>query len=585
MPTRAELTLSALGLIRHLSPEALRDLALRRGLVAKESWSVYDLATAVIEPDAVWKQLRVLDRNTLLIVNDYYRVATSGRGEPPMGVPDMPHLVDGEPPRLRPEVVAAIDTHADVWSTAVTDAASSPAPTPPATVSGATGSVEVAMPRMVDVMADMGLAIALVSTTEFTRRNPDQAALVKALGNAAPDVSADWEAAVDWAVWAGFLTSSASSWWVTPAALSFRGLDRTNQLAVLVDRWWSQADRVVTDWLTTHLPEDNGGTQWADHILGAFPLLDVVHITRWCGRGELLGVITGTGFTPLLQQLRESRDVTGLVDAAMPPDAPGVYPDSVDSLVATGPLSSSQQHTLSLVARCVRSGMAPRWIIDQDLTLETLLSTTATDLIDQLNGVVIGGLPQTVAAQISDWDTRARALGLVADPAGTLITCSDEYLRELLLVDQKLQLLHLTRHNATALLSRRVMSHTREVLLTAGYPTLPAGRPQPVLRVISQEDAEPVPEHWWADTVTSASAMAETDVWTEEILRQAIADKIRLSLCVQVGETQRWMLVEPQSVANGRLRVKDTQADVERTLPLGTIVSMEPGQPPLDKSA
>jgi hypothetical protein len=585
VPTRAELTLSALGLIRHLSPEALRDLALRRGLVVTQSWTVYDLATAVIEPDAVWQQLRVLDRDTLLVVNDYYRVAVAESDETPAGVPDMPHLVDGDPPRLRPEVVAAIDSHQAVWSKAVNAAQSSPTPAPSSSPSRATGSVELALPRMVDVMADMCLVITTVSTTEFTRRNPDQAALVKALGNAAPEVSADWAAAVEWAVWAGFLTSSASSWWVTPAALSFVEQDSTNQLAVLVHHWWQEADPTVTEWLTGHLPPDNARENLADHILAAFPLLDSDEVGRWSLRGQHVGAITPTGYTPLLEHLRDGRDVAGVIHAAMPPMAQGVYPDSVDSLVATGPLSSSQQHTLSLVARCVRSGMAPRWVIDQDLTLDALLSTTATDLIDQLNEVVIGGLPQTIAAHMSDWEKRARALGLVADPAGTIITCSDDYLGELLLVDQKLQLLHLTRHSPTALLSRRVLSHTREVLLTAGYPTLPVGKPQPVLRVISQEDTQPVPEHWWADTVTSASAMAETDVWTEEILRQAIADKIQLSLCVQVGDTQRWMLVEPQSVANGRLRVKDTQADVERTLPLGTIVSMEPGQPPLDKSA
>jgi hypothetical protein len=72
--------------------------------------------------------------------------------------------------------------------------------------------------------------------------------------------------------------------------------------------------------------------------------------------------------------------------------------------------------------------------------------------------------------------------------------------------------------------------------------------------------------------------MPKNAVWTEDVLRDAIVERTLLSLTVRVADAERQMVVEPRSIAHGRLRVKDTAADVERTLPLDTIVSIHPAQ-------
>jgi hypothetical protein len=79
--------------------------------------------------------------------------------------------------------------------------------------------------------------------------------------------------------------------------------------------------------------------------------------------------------------------------------------------------------------------------------------------------------------------------------------------------------------------------------------------------------------------------MPKNAVWTEDVLRDAIAERTLLALTVRVGDAERHMVVEARSIARGRLRVKDTAADVERTLPLDTIMSIHPAQPPVTETA
>ena len=65
----------------------------------------------------------------------------------------------------------------------------------------------------------------------------------------------------------------------------------------------------------------------------------------------------------------------------------------------------------------------------------------------------------------------------------------------------------------------------------------------------------------------------------DDVLRQlqlAIKLKSKISVVLDLGSgKQVAYLVEPVGLANGRLRAKDRKADVERTLPISSIVSIE----------
>jgi hypothetical protein len=574
VPARAERTLAALGLIHHCSQDSLRDLAHARGVVPENSWNVYALAKALIEPRAVWHQLSRLDRDSLVHIDQLLNNPAGPGVSLPWGI------ADTESGRLRPEVTHAIEMFSAEWKRALTASLDLQATRSPDT-GNQTDGLSQSLPRVIDALDELNLAITLVASHDITQKNSSGATLAKALGHLASDVSADWAEAADWGVWSGFLVHHGGSWWVSDDALEFVATNRTDQLATLVDKWWSEADEVVRAELHRTLAENLSPTSWLDHTVWRFPLLDTTMLSEFFERGHTLGAFSANRATKLVGHLIAGDDPRKVLEPLMPPPAPGVYPDSVDSVVGAGPLTLEQQESLGLVARCVRGGMTPRWVFDRDRVLASLTATTAKELCDRLAAVIIGGVPDSLRHQIVDWESRAQSVTLTPDFPGAQLRCADHYLSELLLVDQKLQTLHLTRIDDTTLSSKRDATQTRHVLLDGGYPTFPGDVTPAAPRVLKAATPTPVPASWWQDIIADAKEMPKNAVWTEDVLHDAIAERTLLSLAVRVGDTERHMVVEPRSIARGRLRVKDTAADVERTLPLDTIVSIHPAQPPV----
>jgi predicted DNA-binding transcriptional regulator YafY len=76
----------------------------------------------------------------------------------------------------------------------------------------------------------------------------------------------------------------------------------------------------------------------------------------------------------------------------------------------------------------------------------------------------------------------------------------------------------------------------------------------------------------------SADSQGSSNPDDDELLRQiqlAIKYKAKMLIVLTAanGEQVEY-LVEPVGVANGRLRAKDRKADIERTLPLSSVVSI-----------
>jgi hypothetical protein len=573
VPARAELTLAALGLIHHCSADSLRDLASARDVCPDESWNVYSLAKALIEPGAVWRQLSRLDRDSLLAIDQLRLHADATNTSLPWGI------AISELGQLRPEVSHAIDTFSSEWTAAL----STPPPADDVRAdgdqAGQRDALALSLPRIVDALDGLGLAVTLVADNDISQRAPSGVALAKALGQIAPDISADWAEAVDWGVWSGFLLHKAGSWWVSDNARDVVSTDLTQQLATLVELWWAGGDESVRSEVRRVLADGLSPVSLPDLAHARFPLMDKMALSRFFDRGRKLGALSGNQATALLNHLIAGDNLVDVLHPLMPQSAPGVYLDSVDSVVGAGPVTVEHRDTLSLVARCVRGGMTPRWVVDRDRVLSSLSTTSAVALCDRLGTVIIGGVPDSLRQQIVDWESRAQSLTLSADFPGALLHCADNYLSELLLVDQKLQSLQLTRSDDTTLSSKRDIVRSRQVLLDGGYPTFPGDVIKPSPRVLETTKPSPLPVSWWGDIIASATDMPNNAVWTEDVLRDAIAERTLLSLSVRVGDTERHMVVEPRSIAGRRLRVKDTAVDVERTLPLDTIVSIHPAQP------
>ena len=76
----------------------------------------------------------------------------------------------------------------------------------------------------------------------------------------------------------------------------------------------------------------------------------------------------------------------------------------------------------------------------------------------------------------------------------------------------------------------------------------------------------------------SSSDAGETDkAWLSRQLDVAIKGKLALTVTVRMPDgTDVDYQLEPASVGGGRLRARDRKSDIERTLPLSSIVSVGP---------
>jgi len=593
VPTRAELTLSALDLITQASAGHLQALSLVRGVTPEQSWTVYDLARAVVAPEAVWRQLSTLEGDTLLQVDSLMPVPQkNNRGPVVSSSPALTraHLVTTGPGNqlaLRPEVIEAISAHEADWSdalaAAIADSTTQKADQKPVPAD----QVGHHLPGIIGVLDRLSQLLRILLTKEVTSRKGLPTMLAKALDQAAPWSAESWDEAIDWAIGAQLIHWDSMAWLATDDGVELITLSEDRQLALLITRWWDQAPEPCRASIGDQAAAKAGvaGADALTQMTARYPLLDHSAVSSWLDRGRRWGLFVDGRPTPLVYALARGESIDQTVASLFPERATTVYPDSVDSLVAAGPLASDARAIIDRIARRVQGGMTPRWRLDRDVTLHSLTNHEGAALVAAANDVVTGGLPGSMAAQILEWETRARSLTASAHPSGTVIGCTDDYLATLLTVDNKLEPLQLSRVDERTLSSPRPLDQVRHLLLDAGYPTLPEPTPPPNRRVWSAVANAEVDDQWWDTIIAQAKDMPATAVWTEEVLREAIAERTKLSLCVRVGEADKWMVVEPRSVSRGRLRAKDTLGDVERTLPLSTIVSIELAPSGLDKSA
>ena len=75
----------------------------------------------------------------------------------------------------------------------------------------------------------------------------------------------------------------------------------------------------------------------------------------------------------------------------------------------------------------------------------------------------------------------------------------------------------------------------------------------------------------------AADPAGDEQAWLTRQLDIAVRGKVALTVTVAMpdGEQIEYQL-EPASVAGGRLRARDRAADIERTVPLGSITAIRP---------
>ena len=406
----------------------------------------------------------------------------------------------------------------------------------------------------------------------------DRRRLVDAGAAAGPD---DADILVGIADEAGLLESSERSWTVTETGTTWLGT-RT------VERWLEVAGR-LRDRLPSALHSPDGGWRPLAQWPGAYPF-----DSAWPDRVRRLVAM-------LVQWAMLAPDGTaptwaaGLADGAdadaealrtlLPHEVDKVYLQNDLTAIAPGPLEPRLDLRLRTTARRESRAQAATY----RFTAETIgaafaAGETAGSLTGFLTELSLTGVPQPLAYEIERAATRHGTLRVGPDRQGYARVSGQRDLLDAINVDQALRPLGLIA-DGDDLVTRTSVDTTFWMLADARYPILAVdadGAPRSLGRHDVAEG--PVPETSASERyrplieTLRASLSEDADAaWLERELDQAVRTRATIDITVRMPDgSTRDVTLEAAGLGGGRLRGRDRAADVERTLPLSSIVSVRP---------
>ncbi|UWD82249.1 helicase-associated domain-containing protein [Curtobacterium flaccumfaciens] len=316
------------------------------------------------------------------------------------------------------------------------------------------------------------------------------------------------------------------------------------------------------------------GSRWLDALL-----LDVAGTAASLGLA-VDGIVTSTGRALLDGDAEQAAD-----------DLPGtverVYLQHDLTVIAPGPLAPVDDDALRTVAVLEAPGLAARYRISED-TLRAAFRAghSRDDLLSLLGRLSATGIPQPLAYLIDQVAGRDGSIVVDRGPGGvgTEVRGTADQL-DLVGVDAELRQLAWERPDLTTLTTRYPphVVHTAledqrypAVLTTAARPEAhhgPPGRRSPTGRS-PEQSAHALVERL---RLTTQRGDAEPEQeWLGRQIDLAVRGRTPIRVMVRMPDgSERPFSIVPTSVAAGRVRGRDTAVDVERTLPLSLVVSVE----------
>ena len=350
--------------------------------------------------------------------------------------------------------------------------------------------------------------------------------------------------------------------------------------APVPDRWLALA----TAWLDA-TPD---ATAIAGDPRTQFPLADAAVLAvreRQHRQAERLGLADRGAPTTLAADLRERPDAARAALAAhVPPATASVYLQPDLSAVAPGPLEAAVEARLRRIARIERAGIASHW----RLTAASIASGLAAgDDVDSvlafLGEVSLTGLPQPVAYLVRDTaakfgSLRVRSIDPLAEGGARSQARSDDaQLIRTIAVDRALVTTGPMQTGPHRVTFRLSAEEALEALLEERYPAVLEDAAGELVRRAPERTPRPVrARHRLVDRLrdTGFEVGEQERAWLERQLQGAIRERVPVRLTVTTATDPVDVELVPLAVANGRLRARDANRDIERTLPLSAITKV-----------
>ncbi len=611
--------------LRSMDDTALRLAITRRNISPSGIRDFFDLAEALLEPDSIQGALAHLDRSTIAVL----AVAGELTGTPDRRTgPEYPSFADVAsrlsdlrgspvPEGFVAERAAVLDSlllarvendrlipyesvagHLASWPTrglpSATDLASAPSPADIATGTGddAVFTERLAAERAfaaVSSIAELVNSLSKEPAKELSRGGlgaPDTKRLAEAMSLDVDSVMP----VVAIASRAGLVALTGGHWLETAAGETWLLAGTTERWATIASSWRGALPPDVRRALSSRpgTAWDDGLRDFVDWLYPAGGAWMQDRVTEFVRDAELIGITarhrTSTAGARLLAGDREAA-IAALAEW-LPAEVGQVYLQHDLSIVSPGPLAPSIDARLRGLADIESRELASSYRISAGSVGRALAAgETADSLLDFLRSISLTGIPQPLEYLILESAARYGRIRVGSSGSGSYVRSEDAATLGTIAVDQTLAHLKLFRADAHRLESRLPADVVFWSLNDARYPVAAETADHEIIHLRRHQPA--VAEH---DTVPDRAAAlvaklraedggesAAPHAWLARQIDVAIRTKqtVVVTIAMPSGDLVEFLL-EPASVGGGRFRARDRRADIERTLPLSSVVSITP---------
>ncbi|WP_223622031.1 helicase-associated domain-containing protein [Microbacterium sp. EST19A] len=300
---------------------------------------------------------------------------------------------------------------------------------------------------------------------------------------------------------------------------------------------------------------------------------------------RLLGLVAEDGTEPewaATVRRGESADPSALV-RLLPTEVDRIFLQNDLTAIAPGPLVPALDVRLRAIAARESAAQASSYrFTSESMAHAFVAGETEESILEFLDQISLTGIPQPLSYLVAQ---TAQRHGLVRvstdDETGrTRIESTDLHLIQAMAVDQSLRPLALAAH-ADSLTTRVGRETVYWALTDARYPATLVG-PDGAIPVRERHPApqvstDPVAEADLGALISRLRAHQGPDAdaaWLDRELEAAVRAKAVLQVTVGMPDgSTRELLLEATGIGGGRLRGRDRAADVERTLPVSSILA------------
>lgn len=550
---------------------ALAETLAARGVPPSASWhDFFDAAEGLLDASSIDRALTRLDRTTLIALAD--------GAAPAEGATADLLLVDesGRPyGPVRDRIDAARASHPEAFTPAEHESAP-PEADPHAAAAAAERAFSTAGSLADVLLATLHTPLARTGTGAVSAA--DRKRLTESGALASPD---DLEDLLLSAAAAGLAAPRDREWLVTEAGEQW--------LRTATGARWT----VIAEGFRAGLPEGlrtgDGGFQPPGSWPGAYPL-----DASWPDRaarlqriGTMWGVFGADGaefaWTAALRRGAPA-DASSMAQH-LPAEIDRVYLQADLTAIAPGPLAPALDLRLRAIAHRESRAQASTYrFTAESLGAGMTEGETAASIREFLARISLTGIPQPLEYLIDSTAARHGLVRVRADDASgrTRVESTDAGMLDTMAVDQALRPLGLLPDDG-ALTSRVARDAVYWTLADARYPVVAldaSGRPVGVNRREGDPAAaagtSPAEDYGrLIATLRSGHGTDGEEAWLGRALEQAVRTRAEIVVVVRMPDgTERSLRLEAAGLGGGRLRGRDRAADIERTLPVSSIVSV-----------